>query len=226
MSISRWLAICAAATLAACTGASLNSALPAYNGQPASALMAKLGTPTSQEENDAGRKAYIWYTALSMMEGTTNTRHGEAYGTATYACRLRVFIDEQDIITGSNWEGTDTGCAQYAASLGQPGAAGSPSWTETPVTSAVQPRPQAPAPLLLISSADAKTIRSLLRFEPGTAYKNVRRLGDVLIDARLFDFPNAVVQRFPLLQSQRYTFDAAGQILIASSSEQRVVAII
>jgi len=182
MSISRWLAICAAATLAACAGASLNSTLPAYNGQPASALIAKLGVPTTQEQNDAGRKSYIWYTAISMMEGTTTTRHGEAYGTNTYTCRIRVFVDDQDVITGSNWEGSDTGCAEYVVALGQPPAAGSLSRIESPPVAAVQPRPQGPAPLLLISSEDAKTIRSMLRFEPGTAYKNVGRLGEVLTD--------------------------------------------
>lgn len=225
MSIARWLAICAGATLAACAGQSLNNTLPTYIGQPASALIAKLGSPTTQEQTDAGRKVYTWSTAISMMEGTTTTRAGEAYGTATYTCRIRVFVDDQDVITGSNWEGSDTGCAEYTVSLGQPAAAGSLSTIASPVAAPPQPQPQGPA-LLLISSNDARTIRSMLKFQPGTAYKNVGRLGEVLTDAKLLDFPGDVVQRFPLLQSERYTFDARGQILIASLPERRIVAII
>jgi hypothetical protein len=105
---------------------------------------------------------------------------------------------------------------------GQSTAAGSLSRIE----SLLALLPQGPAPQLLISSEDAKTIRSMIKFNPETAYKNVGRLGEVLTDAKLLDFPDDVVERFPLLRSLRYTFDVKGQILIASLREQRIVAIV
>ncbi len=107
---------------------------------------------------------------------------------------------------------------------GQSSAAATLSRIEGRLSAALQPR--GPAPQLLISSDDAKTIRSMLKFDPETAYKNAGRLGEILTDAKLLEFPGDVVQRFPLLKSFRYTFDVKGQILIASLPEQRIVAIV
>lgn len=104
---------------------------------------------------------------------------------------------------------------------GQATATGSLSRIESQLSAALRPAPQ-----LLISSEDAKTIRSMLRSQPGTEYKGVGRLGEVLTDVNLLDFPDDVLKRFPLLQSMRYVFDGKGEILIASLPEQRVVAII
>ena len=78
---------------------------------------------------------------------------------------------------------------------------------------ALQGLPTTPpsAPQLLISVDDAKFIRSWLKFNPAEAYKGVGRVGDVLKDVALADFPSVVLEKFPLLKNMRYTFDLKGE---------------
>jgi len=95
------------------------------------------------------------------------------------------------------------------------------------IESALKGQPQpAPTPQLLISVNDAQTIPSALKFDPETAYKGVGNLGDVLTDAKLSDFPKDLTEKFPQLKTLRYVFDTKNQILIATASDQRVVAVV
>jgi hypothetical protein len=48
----------------------------------------------------------------------------------------------------------------------------------------------------------------------------------VLTDAELSDFPEDLTEKFPQLKTLRYVFDMKDQILIASASDQRVVAVV
>jgi hypothetical protein len=77
--------------------------MPAYIGQPASALFNRLGLPTS-EQTVAGRKVYIWNTS-QLYEGTSVT------------CILRAIVDPQDIITDFDLSGTGGACGVYASRL-------------------------------------------------------------------------------------------------------------
>jgi hypothetical protein len=54
---------------------------------------------------------------------------------------------------------------------------------------------------LLISLDDAQTIRAALKSDPDQAYKNVGKLGDVLTDAKLLDFPADLVAKFHATKS-------------------------
>jgi hypothetical protein len=106
---------------------------------------------------------------------------------------------------------------------GQVAASGTLSRIESYIVAALRGQN---APQLLISFDDAQTIRATLKFDPDQAYKGVGKLGDILADAKFFDFPSDLVSKFPQLKAMRYTFDAKGQILIASLPEQRIVAIV
>jgi hypothetical protein len=98
------------------------------------------------------------------------------------------------------------------------------------IESALKGQPPAPQPTpvpgLLISVNDAQTIRSALKADPDTTYKSVGRLGDVLTDAKLSEFPKELVEQFPQLRTLRYVFDVKNQILIATASDQRVIAVV
>lgn len=83
--------------------------------------------------------------------------------------------------------------------------------------------PQLP---LNISADDAQFIRASIKFDPAAAYQIVGKIGQRLTDAKLLEFPEAVLKRLPDLQSYRYVFDLKGQLLIASAADQRVVAIV
>jgi len=106
---------------------------------------------------------------------------------------------------------------------GQVAASGAFSRIESYIVAALRGQN---APQLLISFDDAQTIRATLKFDPDQAYKGEGKLGDILADTKFFDFPSDLVSKFPQLKAMRYTFDAKGQILIASLPEKRVVAIV
>jgi hypothetical protein len=74
-------------------------------GQPASALIAKLGYPT-REEQVAGHKAFAWSSG-QVVEGTS------------YSCTLRAILDAQDVISAWDFQGNERGCEQYAMRLYQ-----------------------------------------------------------------------------------------------------------
>jgi len=104
---------------------------------------------------------------------------------------------------------------------------GSLARIENNIASALKGQPQpTPVSQLLISLNDAQTIRSALKFDIDTAYKGIGKLGDLLTDAKLSDFPEDLIEKFPQLKALRYVFNIKGQILIATASDQRVVAIV
>jgi hypothetical protein len=55
----------------------------------------------------AGRKVYVWFSG-GMSEGTS------------YSCTIRVFVNEQDIITSWDGEGSLHGCGGYLERLNGP----------------------------------------------------------------------------------------------------------
>jgi hypothetical protein len=110
---------------------------------------------------------------------------------------------------------------------GQGSVASSLARIESSIASARPPTSQPIlVPQLLMSVNDAGTIRSALKFDPDTAYKGVGKIGDVLTDAKLSDFPKDLIEQFPQLKTLRYVFDAKNQILIATALDQRVIALI
>jgi hypothetical protein len=108
---------------------------------------------------------------------------------------------------------------------GQGSVTGSLSRIEAALRGQQSPSPQTIATQLLISIDDAQTIRAALKLDPEQVYKGVGKLGDILTDAKLLDFPTELVAKFPQLKSMRYTFDSKGQILIAAA-DQRVIAVV
>jgi hypothetical protein len=83
-------------------------------------------------------------------------------------------------------------------------------------------------PTLVFSVADAFEIRNALKgkFDPAVAYNAVGKVGDVVSDAKLFDFPEDLISKYPLLKTMKYAFDIKSQVLIVSEAEQRVVAVL
>ena len=84
--------------------------------------------------------------------------------------------------------------------------------------------PSTVAPLQL-SADDQNILRASLKFDPATAYKNIVDVGAIVANAKLLNFPDAVVAKIPVLKGDTYTFDIKGRILIVSA-EQHVLAIV
>jgi hypothetical protein len=99
----RTLIILTALALSGCAGAKIKEQMPQYVGQPASALFAKLGYPTS-EQTVAGSKVYIW-TTTQLIEGTSHD------------CKIRAIVDSREIITSWDGEGNERGCGRFASRL-------------------------------------------------------------------------------------------------------------
>lgn len=66
--------------------------------QPASVAFSKLGYPTN-EATVAGRKFYVWSRETNAMDA--------------YSCKIRVFVDKDEIITDGDYDGNLGGCANY-----------------------------------------------------------------------------------------------------------------
>ena len=102
---ARWLAIFATAALTGCAGQMSKDKMASYIGQPASAVIEKIGYPTA-EQTAAGAKVYIWSTSR-LVEGTS------------LGCKIKAIVDAQGVVTSWDFEGTDRGCAAYASKLDQ-----------------------------------------------------------------------------------------------------------
>ena len=81
----------------------LKEKMATYAGQPISAVIAKLGHPTT-EQTIAGAKVYTW-TTYRIVEATS------------YDCKIRAIVDARDVITTWDVEGNQRGCAYYASML-------------------------------------------------------------------------------------------------------------
>ena len=90
------------------------------------------------------------------------------------------------------------------------------------------PQPRPAPPMLALTSEEGMIIRDLLKsdFVPAIAYKTGARIGDEIPVASLRDFSDTLLSKVPKLKGTKYAFDEKGQILIASASDNRVVAII
>jgi hypothetical protein len=102
------LALALGPMLTGCLSSAMNPPLQQSVGQPAHALFAKIGWP-DRETVVAGRKVYIW-----------STQHlgPQVFGEgAEYNCQIRVFADDRDIVTGTDWRGNILGCSEYTARL-------------------------------------------------------------------------------------------------------------
>ena len=84
------------------------------------------------------------------------------------------------------------------------------------------------APILLISSDDARAIRNAVegKFDPTIAYPTQAKLGDIVSNTKLFNFPENLISKYPLLRGTHYAFDVKNQLLIVSDSDQRIVAVV
>jgi hypothetical protein len=95
--------LAAAIVLSGCTAYVLKEKLKPYQGQSASALIAKLGFPTG-EEQIAGKKVYVW-SISNLVEGTTQF------------CTIRAILGDQDVIASVDYTGNENGCKMYALKL-------------------------------------------------------------------------------------------------------------
>lgn len=117
------MAFCLFLTLALSTCAPRQSAPPTVEGRPVSAIVAKLGSPESQQQID-GRTAYIWTvetrapatpvpsTRVSYAAGVPNTIETLTYPDPPRMerCTLRAFVDGAGNVTATDWQGSNAGC--------------------------------------------------------------------------------------------------------------------
>ncbi len=106
-------------------------------------------------------------------------------------------------------------------------AAGALSRIEDRLAAAAKGQPTSPGSILLISTADAATIRNAVQsnFDSATAYNNVGKIGDIVSNVKLFEFPEPLINKYPLLKGTRYAFDIKGEIMIVTA-DQRVIAVL
>ena len=105
--------------------------MQAFIGQPASHVFEKLGVPDAEDEV-AGRKFYVWETESSgsfyvPMPRTGTVHDGNPTSSLTFfvhefhtyhhACKFRLFVDKQDLVTGYDLEGDGGGCGVFANQL-------------------------------------------------------------------------------------------------------------
>jgi hypothetical protein len=84
----------------------LETQLGGLKGQPAKAVIKKLGAPTETSEI-AGGKVYIWTTTDALGAG-------DAIG---LQCTVKVFVDKGDRIARYDFNCNVAGCAHYAHGL-------------------------------------------------------------------------------------------------------------
>jgi hypothetical protein len=84
----------------------LETQLDGLKGQPAQAVIAKLGA-ANQTSEIAGEKVYIW-------SASDASRAGDAVG---FECTVKVFVDRNDKIARSDFNGNVAGCSHYAHRL-------------------------------------------------------------------------------------------------------------
>jgi hypothetical protein len=110
----------------------LNEQLTDLRGQPVKTAIDRLGHPTSEGQN-AGENFYVWSTSntVSMPDFSTTAGSGMVGSTPfTYdqgsmrggdrvslRCTLRIFYDNDHIITHTGVDGNSGGCAPYAHRL-------------------------------------------------------------------------------------------------------------
>jgi hypothetical protein len=89
--------------LSGCAGLTFKQKLKPLVGQPANAMIAKLGFPDRQDQI-AGKKVYVWAVS-GASEGTT------------YSCTIRAILGDGDIIENIDWGGNEGACENYSDKL-------------------------------------------------------------------------------------------------------------
>jgi len=117
------MALCLFLALVLSTCAPVRDVLPPVEGQPLSAIIARLGPPDSQQHVD-GRIAYVWTvetrapatpvpsTRVSYADGRPNTIDTLSYPDPPRMerCTLRAFVDGAGNVTSTDWQGSNAGC--------------------------------------------------------------------------------------------------------------------
>jgi hypothetical protein len=103
---------------------------------------------------------------------------------------------------------------------GQTAASGTLSRIEKRLAETQQP------PLLALTAEQVELLHSALKFDPNLAYKGIGQPGALLPDVKLYDYPSGVADKIPALKGTQYTFDMKEQILIVSTADRRIVAVV
>ena len=103
---------------------------------------------------------------------------------------------------------------------GQSSANETLSRIEKRLTETQQPR------LLALTAEQVELLHSALKFEPDLAYKGIGQPGAFLPDTKLYDYPSGLADKIPELKDTQYTFDMKKQILIVSTVDRRIVAVV
>ncbi|WP_158813992.1 hypothetical protein [Methylocapsa sp. S129] len=107
----------------------LEAQLGGLKGQPAQAVIKKLGEPNETSES-AGERVYIW----STSDGSALA--GDAVG---LHCTVKVFVDKGDRVAHYDFNGNVAGCSHYAHRLDK-------SYDLFRSTTPMPPTPGAPPP--------------------------------------------------------------------------------
>ncbi len=106
--------------------------------------------------------------------------------------------------------------------------AGSLSRIEDRLVGGTKVQPTVVIPTLLVSYEDAAAIRNAVKgtFDQASTYKSIGKVGDIVKDVKLLNFPEDLISKYPLLKSTQYAFDLKGELLIISEADQRIVAVL
>jgi hypothetical protein len=122
-----------AGLLTACAGQQIEAGMNRAVGRPISVVIAVLGNPDA-DGSVAGRKVYVWQNQYhgTMVLPETNYTTGVVGGQLVslqntqyvstdldFSCRIRVFLDDHDIVQSWDYRGNQGGCAPYARQLAQ-----------------------------------------------------------------------------------------------------------
>jgi hypothetical protein len=103
MTVHRLAAVAAACMLVAACAGTIKEGMTRLEGQPLSAVIAKIGPPI-EERAIAGKRVYIWGSPAA------------AQPTKEKQCQIRATMNG-DVIESFAYEGDETLCERYAARL-------------------------------------------------------------------------------------------------------------
>ena len=108
--------------------ATLDRAMPTFNGGPISTVVSYLGYPSGEYET-MGKKVYVWSTAFTSYSPSTTTTTGTVGTTPVtvtttspsgnaynLACTIKV-ITSRDVVQSFEYEGNNGACARFSRAL-------------------------------------------------------------------------------------------------------------
>ncbi len=103
------------------TFSDIDEGMTVMRGKPVNDLIGVLGFPDAEQEV-AGRRFVVWSTSrnVSTVTAVPNFTGGPityAPTNNTYACTIKVELDEQDRILGHEFQGNIGGCERYAKAI-------------------------------------------------------------------------------------------------------------